>query len=532
MIETPATPIPEERTELITFAVQPSVSPSSPSPSKPNVDDMTSSGGLEPKSGKPAPKTKTQDGTNRKSSVGPGGAWLFGDQSESTTEKDKTSKKTGGLDDKSETFGDVNTTPSSQNSSEDRKASLTNVAVSLPQENDKSAPKNTENGNARNEAEETSQDKVSSWLLGNDKKKDPVKNTTHEDEVNGKKMGDKGRKDNDSGTGMSLNHGGSGSDNTKVDEVNGKKMDGKGNKKKDSVNNNTHTDEGNGKRMDDKGSKEKAYVNNDTNTDEGNGKKMDDKGSKKKDSVNNNTNTDEANGKKMDDKGSKDNHSADSGTEKSLNNAGIGSDNAKVKDELTKDDNIAKDVKRQDDDAEREDDDRRNIEMIHEEDEDNDEDDDYDEDEDEDDRDEGKEGDATDAGGSHNGTKKNRARGRRKKLGYGKLKWNAASKVDTGSSGYAPRKSVKKIPNFKNSYSHVQSRFSTVSEGNTIEKTTEQQPSPPRKRSVTINKTPQADYSNVRPRLYNGATRRYNSEMPSTVPAKGYLSIHKERPVK
>lgn len=471
MIETPATPIPEERTELITFAVQPSVSPSSPSPSKPNVDDMTSSGGLEPKSGKPAPKTKTQDGTNRKSSVGPGGAWLFGDQSESTTEKDKTSKKTGGLDDKSETFGDVNTTPSSKNSSEDRKASLTNVAVSLPQENDKSAPKNTDNGNARNEAEETSQDKVSSWLLGNDKKKDPVKNTTHEDEVNGKKMGDKGSKDNDSGTGIS------GSDNTKVDEVNGKKMDGKGNKKKASGNNNT--------------------------------------------------NTDEANGKKMDDKGGKDNHSADSGTEKSLNDAGIGSDNTKVKDELTKNDNIAKD-----DDTEREDDDGRNIEMIHEEDEDNDEDDDYDEEEDEDDRDEGKEGDATGAGGSHNGTKKNRARGRRKKLGYGKLKWNAASKVDTGSSGYAPRKSVKKIPNFKNSYSHVQSRFSTVSEGNSIEKTTEQQPSPPRKRSVTINKTPQADYSNVRPRLYNGATRRYNSEMPSTVPAKGYLSIHKERPVK
>ncbi|KAJ7372987.1 hypothetical protein OS493_015457 [Desmophyllum pertusum] len=223
LIETPATPIPEERTELITFVVQPSVSPVPPVPPKPNVDDMTSSGGLEPKSGKPAPKTQTQDRTNRKSSVGPGGAWLFDDQSESTTEKDKTSKKTGGLDDKSETFGDVNTTPSFKNSSEDRKASLTNVAVSLPQENDKSAPKNTDNGNARNEAEETSQDKVSSWLLGNDKKKDSAKNTTHEDEGNGKKMGDKGSKDNDSGTGMSLNHGGSGSDNTKVDEVNGKK---------------------------------------------------------------------------------------------------------------------------------------------------------------------------------------------------------------------------------------------------------------------------------------------------------------------
>ncbi|KAL9951711.1 hypothetical protein ACROYT_G044433 [Oculina patagonica] len=92
LIETPATPIPEERTELITSAVQTSVSPS---PSKPNVNttETSTDSGMEPTSGRPAAVRKTQDRTKKKNSVGPGGNWLFGDQSESTTAADKPEKQ-------------------------------------------------------------------------------------------------------------------------------------------------------------------------------------------------------------------------------------------------------------------------------------------------------------------------------------------------------------------------------------------------------------------------------------------------------
>ena len=106
------------------------------------------------------------------------------------------------------------------------------------------------------------------------------------------------------------------------------------------------------------------------------------------------------------------------------------------------------------------------------------------------------------------GSKKRRRR--RKKNGFGKLKWNAQSKIDTGSGSYKPKTSVKKIPHFKNDYTHVKSRISTVSEANTGENSVEK-----RQRSISLNKTP--DYSRVRPKLYNGTTRRYNSEMPTTV---------------
>ena len=106
------------------------------------------------------------------------------------------------------------------------------------------------------------------------------------------------------------------------------------------------------------------------------------------------------------------------------------------------------------------------------------------------------------------GSKKRRRR--RKKNGFGKLKWNAQSKIDTGSGSYKPKTSVKKIPHFKNDYTHVKSRISTVSEANTGENSVEK-----RQRSISFNKPP--DYSKVRPKLYNGTTRRYNSEMPTTV---------------
>ena len=174
----------------------------------------------------------------------------------------------------------------------------------------------------------------------------------------------------------------------------------------------------------------------------------------------------------------------------------------------------------------------RTIEMIDEEEDDDDDDDDndeYDDEEEEEDGDEDKEGAATtgEAAGGHNGARKSKKRGRRKKLGYGKLKWNAASKVDTGSGtrSNAPRRSIKKIPRYKNDYSHVRSRVTSVGEGSTGEKVTDS-PITKRKQSENEEKRirsqslyrPPPEYIKVRPRLYNEG-RRY-SEMPrhSTMP--------------
>ena len=368
--------------------------------------------GMQPTSGKPAAVTTSQDRTKKKNSVGPGGSWLFGDQSEFVTEDGNPenpgnknslgSTRSGGSDNKKGTFGDDNTTPSTKNSLDDNhKASLTNAAVSINQEN-KSAPKNIEHDKTKEDAEEKKEDahgKVSSWHFGNGKNKDTGEVNTQENEDR-KKVGGEGYKDN--GT----NNGG-----------------GIGPAKNENPNK-------------------------------------------------------EAEGQEKD--------------------------------------AVKKDL---DNDGEKEED-RRNIEMIDEEDEDNDDDDDDDdgeEDEDDANGDEGNEGNATDAAGSGKGARKTKGGRRRKKIGYGKLKWNAASKVDTGSSSYVPRKSVKKIPNFKNDYSHVRSRLSTVSESNTGSEKATENPLPQRQRSVSISKAPLPDYSNVRPRLYNGG-RRYNSEMPSTVP--------------
>lgn len=470
MIETPATPIPEERNELVTSVVEP---PASPSPSKPNVNttETSTDSGMEPTSGKPAAVAKTQDRTKKKNSVGPGGSWLFGDQSESITDEGKPAKPgkktslgstgsgvsleegkpakpgkktslgstgsgvpseegkpakpgkktslgstgSGRLDDKKDTLGDDNTTRSTKNNPGDsHTASLTNVAVSINQEN-KPPLKNTEQDTTKEDTEtkkEDAQGKVSSWLFGNGKTKYAGEVNTQENEK-------------------------------------GKKMDGEGNK---------------------------------------------------------------------------DNNS---GKDKSNNDGGVGPDNKELKDESTKGDNTAKEVKGQENDEGKrgagnevgKEDAGRNIEMIDEEDEDNDDDefvdgDDGEEDEEDGDGDEGKKGYATDEGGNRNGARKTKGGRRRKKIGYGKLKWNAASKVDTGSGAYVPRKSVKKIPNFKKDYSHVRSRLSTVSETNTVSEKAAENPSPQRQRSVSVSKNPLPDYSNVRPRLYGG--RRYNSEMPST----------------
>ena len=180
-----------------------------------------------------------------------------------------------------------------------------------------------------------------------------------------------------------------------------------------------------------------------------------------------------------------------------INNKGLRQNNAK------------KELKRQEDDVNEEDKDRH-IEVNDEDDEGDDEfgdDDEFDEDDD----------NTDDVVNNNNNTTRTKGRGgskkrrrRRKKNAFGKLKWNAQSKIDTGSGSYKPKTSVRKIPHFKNDYTHVKSRISTVSDANTGENSVEK-----RQRSISFNKPP--DYSKVRPKLYNGTTRRYNSEMPTTV---------------
>ena len=469
LIETPATPIPEEDAELVTSSDQPQVSPN-PSKSKGTATETSTSSRMEPTPGKPAtipkeetefvtsanqlsassspsePKetvnntstdsrtdptsgehstgTKTNERSKKKNSVGPGGFWLFEDQSESTKEDGKAEKPgkrgsigSGGADDKNDTFGDDKTTPRTRSSPEDShvKASLADVSVAVDQEN-KPSLKNNGQDKTSEDSEEKKKDadeKASSLLFGNGKNSYKSESSTGESK-NEKKMDDKENRDNQSGKDSS------------IDER-------------------------------------------------------------------------------------------------------IGPDNRNVKHDLMKGDDAAKEVKHEENDGIKREsgkeagkgDDRRNIEMIDEEDgEMGDDDDDVDDGEEDDgdgDGDEGKEGGAIDAAGGSQGARRARGRKRRKKIGYGKLKWNAASKVDTGSGTYERRKSVKKIPNFKNDYSHVRSRLSTLSEANNGSEKATANASPPRQRSVSISKNPLPDYSNVRPRLYNGA-RGYNSEMSSTVP--------------
>ena len=221
-----------------------------------------------------------------------------------------------------------------------------------------------------------------------------------------------------------------------------------------------------------------------------------------------------------------------SGNGKNPNNQDQSSRTAKPKGELAEDASSAVEKSEPENAEVMKDESGRTIEITDEEEDDDDDDDDndeYDDEEEEEDGDEDKEGAATtgEAAGGHNGARKSKKRGRRKKLGYGKLKWNAASKVDTGSGtrSNAPRRSIKKIPRYKNDYSHVRSRVTSVSEGSTGEKVTDS-PITKRKQSENEEKRirsqslyrPPPEYIKVRPRLYNEG-RRY-SEMPrhSTMP--------------
>ena len=416
LIETPATPLPDEKTELTTLVLN---TPVSPGPSKPNANasDTSSGDGMETASGKPANATQTQDRTKKKNSVGPNGSWLFDDVDHSGTSKEESkpdnkasvgSAGSGRLDDNKEKHGDGSKATSTKgNAEESRRASLTSVTVSIQQGNT-STPKNT-GTKEDNESKKDAHGKVSGWLLRNGNNKDNKNSGIQEDENGTKTVG----KDSNSGKDVSDNDGEMGLHERNV------------------------------------------------------------------------------------------NHESTKGENTTNEIQGLENDAAKGKLEYE----TAKK------------DEERNIEMIDEEDEDNvDDDDDDDDDDDEEDDGQEDEGDGEDddgKGGNTNGARKNKGR-RRKKIGYGKLKWNAASKIDTGSGSYARKKSLKKIPNFKNDYSHVRSRLSSISEGNTTKEKAAENPSPHRRRSVSINKNPLPDYSNVRPRLYNGG-RGYNSEMPSTV---------------
>ena len=395
LIETPATPLPDERTELTTFSFPPSVSPS---PSKPNpkAKDTSSGDGMETTSGKPTVVTQTQDRTKKKNSVGPNGSWLFDEESKPDKKASVGSTGSGRLDDNKDKNEEGNKTASAKTHTDDsHRASLTNVMVFVQQDNS-SAPRKTET-KEDSEGKKDGNGKVSSWLLRNGNHKDDNKNSELREDENGRKTDDK---ENESGKAM----------NNRI--INGVSANGE-NK-----------------------TKETKGVENDAAKGEA------ENGVKKKDN-------------------------------------------------------------------------ERNIEMIDEEDEDNVDDDDDDgdgdgeEDEDDGDEDDGKEG-------KTKGKRKNRGRKRKRIGSYGKLKWNAASKIDTGSGSYAPKKSVKKIPNYKNDYSHVRSRLSSVSEASPVKDKATEIPLSERRRSVSINNSPRPDYSNVRPRLYNGG-RGYNSEMPSTV---------------
>ena len=413
LVETPATPLPDEKTELTTLVFN---TPVSPSPSKPNANasDTSSGDGMETASGKPTNATQTQDRTKKKNSVGPNGSWLFDDHSETSKDESKPDKKasvgstgSGRLDDNKEKHSDGSKATSTKGTTDDnRRASLTNVTVSVQQSNS-SSPKST-GTKEDNEGKNDAHGKISGWLLRNGNNKDNKNSGIQDDE-------------------------------------NGTKTDGK---------------------------------------------------------------------------------DSNSGKDVSDNDGKMGVHERNVNYESTKGENTTKEIQGLENDAAKgkleneaaKKDKERNIENIDEEDEDNvddndDDDDDDEEDDGQEDEDDGEEDDGK--GGNTNGARKKKGR-RRKKIGYGKLKWNAASKIDTGSGSYARKKSIKKIPNFKNDYSHVRSRLSSISEANTTKDKAAENPSPNRRRSVSINNNPLPDYSNVRPRLYNGG-RGYNSEMPSTV---------------
>ena len=110
-----------------------------------------------------------------------------------------------------------------------------------------------------------------------------------------------------------------------------------------------------------------------------------------------------------------------------------------------------------------------------------------------------------------------KGRGRRRKITFSKLNWNAQSKIDSGLGNYKPRKNDVTIPNFKSNYSHVKSRVTSLKESNTTDNAGSDK-EPYRRRSFSVNKTSLPRYSNVGPRLYDGIAQKNNSDIPDSIP--------------
>ncbi|XP_068676427.1 uncharacterized protein [Montipora foliosa] len=127
---------------------------------------------------------------------------------------------------------------------------------------------------------------------------------------------------------------------------------------------------------------------------------------------------------------------------------------------------------------------------------------DYDDDDDDNDDDEDYRGEASseNSENSPSGAAKPKAtkrgsrkgRGRRRKLTFGKLNWNAQSKIDSGMGGYKPRRSSVRIPHFKSDYSHVKSRVPSMKDSKSANDAASD--TKDRRSSVSLNKTLLPDY--------------------------------------
>lgn len=525
MIETPATPIPPEVESATTVQRPVTFSPSKPEVSPSRDKDTTS--------GKAATEVKTQDRSNKKSSLGPAGSWLFKDQSESTKENNKNSEKIGqrkiSKDNDRTREGDsenpkTNTHKSkiSPNGGEEderiRETSLGSRSSSEPHDKVETKGDNHMTSSTKirpqvNQKASLTQVTLSEFPAKSTESEKPSKAT--DDANDGKQKltnGDGGtgsKRQNETRTGHLQEQTGNTDEATKGKR---KSLNEKisswlfGDKEdEDASKNDTEKDKDENKRQD-KNSKENKKMKTDHSV-------------TPSQEVKQNPLTDGQNNK-MNQLGGGDGSSLPVDSNSDAVGAEKNSNNGDVKDKEKKKGNITQDATGPE--SERcENDDETNMGMIDEEG--GDDDDDFGDDDDDDDDDNDNDKGEGQPGGKlvgvgaagRRGSKKG---GRRRRKTFGKLKWNAQSKVDTGSSSYKPRESIVKISHFKNDYSHVKSRVSKVGEANTVNEDTVDSETTKRQRSLSLNKNPKPDYSNVRPRLYNGATRKYNSEMPSTIP--------------
>ena len=521
MIETPATPIPPENESTTIVQLPVTSSPSTPEVSLSKDRDKTS--------GKAATEVKTQDRSNKKSSLGPAGSWLLKDQSESTRDNDKNSENTA------QRQNSKDKTKTSERNSESPKTNIHNSKTSpnggVEDEGNKETSPGSRSGSEPQDKAETNGDNhitsktiIRPQLNQNTslthvtlsefpaKSKESEKATKAADDLNDVKQ--------------KLNNGDGGTDSKEkkhLQEQTGNTNEATKGKRK-SLNEKLSSwlfgdkeDEDAHKNDTEKGKDENETQNKDSKETE---KGKTDHSVKPSEEVKQSSLT---NGKniKMNQLGGEDGSSLPVDSNSDAIGAEKNSKNGDVKDKETTKVNVNENATGPKSER-RENDDEKNMGMVDEESGD-DEDDfgDYDDDDDDDnDKVEAQRGGKGEGAGA-TGRRGSKKGGRRRRKTFGKLKWNAQSKVDTGSSrsSYKPRGSIIKIPHFKNNYSHVKSRVTaTGGEASTVNENTVENETTFRQRSRSLNKVPQPDYSNVRPRLYNGTTRKYNSDMPNTIP--------------